>query len=189
MGGNMVLRLAGEDADALPREVSGFCGVSPAIDLSSCAEAIRFRSNWVYEQYFLRSLRRRLWIKHELYPELYDTSHLHLVRSIRDFDEHYTAHDGGFRDADDYYRRASALPLIKQIRRPTLIIHAQDDPFIPFAPFRHSSVIDNSYVVLLAPEHGGHVGFVADHVNHSDRFWAENQIAEFCQLIQQTCEL
>jgi predicted alpha/beta-fold hydrolase len=186
MGGNMVLKLAGEDADAMPGEVSGICAVSPAIDLSSCAEAIRDRSNWVYEQYFLRSLRRRLRLKHELYPELYDTRDLHLVRTIREFDERYTAHDGGFRDADDYYRRASALPLIKRINKATLIIHAQDDPFIPFAPFRHSSVIGNSHVVLLAPEHGGHVGFVADHVNQLDRFWAEDQIVEFCQLMHQS---
>ena len=189
MGGNMVLKLAGEDADAMPGEVSGFCAVSPAIDLSSCAEAIRYRSNRVYEQYFVRSLCRRLRIKHELYPELYDTSDLHLVRTLRDFDERYTAHDGGFKDADDYYKRASALPLIKRINRPTLIIHAQDDPFIPFAPFRHSSVVDNPFVVLLAPEHGGHVGFVADHVNQLDRFWAENQIVEFCQLMHQSSAL
>ena len=189
MGGNMVLKLAGEDADAMPREVSGFCTVSPAIDLSSCAEAIRYRSNRVYEQYFVRSLCRRLRIKHELYPELYDTSDLHLIRTIRDFDERYTAHDGGFRDADDYYKRASALPLIKRVNRPALIIHAQDDPFIPFAPFTHSSIVDNSFVVLLAPEHGGHVGFIADHVNHGDRFWAENQIVEFCRLVQQGCSL
>jgi len=185
MGGNMILKFAGEDANTMPEEVSGFCAVSPSIDLSSCAEAVRYRSNWVYEQYFLRSLCRRLRIKHELYPELYDTSDLHLVRTIKDFDERYTAHDGGFKDADDYYRRASALPIIEHIHRPTLIIHAQDDPFIPFAPFNHSSVVDNPYVLLLAPEHGGHVGFVADHIDEQDRFWAESRIVEFCQLIHQ----
>ena len=181
MGGNMVLKLAGEDADTMPDEVSGFCAVSPTIDLSSCAEAIRYRSNRVYEQMFLRSLLRRLRLKHELYPELYDTSDLDTVRTIRDFDERYTVHDGGFRDANDYYTRASALPLIERIHRPTLIIHAQDDPFIPFAPFRHSSLIDNPYVALLTPEHGGHVGFVADHVDQEDRLWAESQVVEFCQ--------
>jgi len=183
MGGNLVLKLAGEDADVHPEEISGFCAVSPAIDLSSCADAIRYRSNWVYEQMFLRSLRRRLRIKHALYPELYDTSDLHLVRTIRDFDERYTAHDGGFTDADDYYRRSSALPLIGHIRRPTLIIHAQDDPFIPFEPFNHSSVHNNPHVLLLAPEHGGHVGFVSGEPDEQDRFWAENRLVEFCGLL------
>jgi predicted alpha/beta-fold hydrolase len=185
IGGNIVLKLAGEDANVLPTEVSAFCAISPVVDLSCCAEAIGFRSTWVYEQYFLRSLRRRLLIKHELYPELYDTSELHLVHTIRDFDERYTAHQGGFKDAEDYYRRASALPFIKHIRRPALIIHAQDDPFVPFEPLNHSSVIDNSHVVLLAPEHGGHVGFVADQIEEQDRFWVENRIVEFCQLIDQ----
>ena len=188
MGGNMVLKLAGEDGNAIASEISGFCAVSPAIDLSSCAEACRYRSNRVYEQFFLRSLCRRLRIKHELFPDLYDTNDLHLVRTIRDFDERYTAHDGGFADADDYYKRASALPVVEHIQRPTLIIHAQDDPFIPFAPFNHSSLIDNPYVLRLAPEHGGHVGFVADHANEQDRFWAENRIVEFCQLIHESAE-
>jgi predicted alpha/beta-fold hydrolase len=188
IGGNMVLKLAGEDGDEIASEVSGFCAVSPAIDLSACAEACKYRSNRVYEQFFLRSLCRRMRIKHELFPELYDTSDLHLVRTIRDFDERYTAHYGGFTDADDYYKRASALPVVEHIRRPTLVIHAQDDPFIPFAPFNHSSLVDNPYVLLLAPEHGGHVGFVADHTNEQDRFWAENRIVEFCQLINESAE-
>lgn len=185
MGGNMVLKLAGEDADTVPDEIAGFCAVSPAIDLSACAEAVRDRSNWVYEQYFLRSLRRRLRIKHKLYPELYDTDDLHLVRTIKDFDEHYIAHDSGFKDADDYYTRASALPLIEYIRKPSLIIHAHDDPFIPFRSFEHRAISENPYVLLLAPEHGGHVGFVADHLNEQDRFWAENRVVEFCQLMHQ----
>ena len=186
MGGNMVLKLAGEDAKNLPSQLSAVCAVSAAVDLASCMEAVKFRANWVYEQYFLRSLCRRLRLKHELYPELYDTSDLHLVHTIRDFDERYTAHDGGFENADDYYRRASALPVIQHINRPTLIIHAQDDPFIPFEPLKHRSVASNPYVLLLAPEHGGHVGFVADHVKEQDRFWAENRIVQFCQLIYHT---
>ena len=185
MGGNMVLKLAGDDAKALPSQVSGVCAVSAAIDLSSCAEAVKFRANRIYEQYFLRSLCRRLRLKHDLYPELYDTSDLHLLRTIRDFDERYIVHDGGFKDADDYYRRASALPVIHRIKIPILIIHAQDDPFVPFEPLKHSSVASNPNILLLAPKHGGHVGFVADHVEEEDRFWAENRIVEFCKFIYQ----
>ena len=188
MGGNMVLKFAGEDATLMRSEISGFCAVSPAVDLSSCAEAVKFRSNWVYEQYFLRSLCRRLRIKHELFPDLYDTSDLHLVRTVKDFDERYTAHDGGFQDADDYYRRASALPLIERINKPTLIIHAEDDPFVPFEPLNHCSVIDNPQILLLAPEHGGHVGFVSDQVTEEDRFWSESRIVEFCHLVHQNAD-
>lgn len=186
MSGNIVLKLAGEDADGIPREVSGICAVSPSVDLSSCAEAINLRANWVYKQSFLRSLRRRIRNKKKLYPDLYDTSALHLVRTIRDFDERYTAVDGGYEDADDYYRRASALRLIPSIRVPSLIIHAQDDPFIPFQPLRDASVTSNPYVLLLAPSRGGHVGFVAaDTFGGEDRFWAENRAVEFCRLVNE----
>ncbi|HEV2913511.1 MAG TPA: alpha/beta fold hydrolase [Pyrinomonadaceae bacterium] len=183
MSGNIVLKMAGEDAGDAARELAGVCAVSPSVDLSSCAEAINRRANWVYQQSFLRSLRRRIRHKHRLYPELYDTTALSLVRTIRDFDELYTAADGGYRDADDYYSRASALPLIPQIRVPVLIVHAQDDPFIPFEPLRDARVTRNPYVLLLAPPHGGHVGFVAADKRGEDRFWAEDRVIEFCSLL------
>jgi predicted alpha/beta-fold hydrolase len=183
MSGNMVLKLAGEDADALPRELAGVCAVSPSVDLSTCADAIEQRSNWLYQRSFIRSLRRRIRQKQRLYPELYDASDLHLVRTIRDFDNRYTALDAGYRDAADYYERASALPLVRHIRAPALIIHAQDDPFIPFDPLRHPSVAENPFILLLDPLHGGHVGFVAADTTGEDRFWAENRITQFCRLI------
>lgn len=183
MSGNIVLKLAGEDGERVACRVAGICAISPSVDLSACAEAIERRSNWVYQHSFMRSLRRRIRNKQKLYPELYDTSDLHLVRTIREFDERYTALDGGYKDADDYYRRASALPLIPNICVPSLIIHAQDDPFIPFQPLARGAVTDNPYVLLLAPERGGHVGFVAADAHAEDRFWAENRAVEFCDLI------
>jgi predicted alpha/beta-fold hydrolase len=189
MSGNIVLKLAGEDGECIPREVAGICAVSPSVDLTSCADAINLRANWVYRQSFLRSLRRRIRNKKKLYPDLYDTRELHLVRTIRDFDERYTAVDGGYTNADDYYRRASALPLIPLIRVPSLIIHAQDDPFIPFRPLSEASVTTNPYVLLLAPPRGGHVGFVAaDSPGGEDRFWAENRAVEFCRLVNEHLE-
>jgi hypothetical protein len=183
MSGNMALKLAGEDGDATPRELSGICAVSPSVDLSTCADAIEQRGNWLYQRSFIRSLRRRIRQKQRLYPDLYDASDLHLVRTVRDFDNRYTALDAGYRDAADYYERASALPLVRHIRTPTLIIHAQDDPFIPFHPLRHPTVSENPYILLLAPSHGGHVGFVAADSSGEDRFWAENRVAQFCGLI------
>ncbi|HKP73827.1 MAG TPA: alpha/beta fold hydrolase [Pyrinomonadaceae bacterium] len=185
LGGNLSLKLAGEYADAPPAELKGVCVVSPSIELAACADAIERRSNWLYSHKFVTSLKQRMRDAARLYPERYDTSQLKRVRTIRDFDSHYTAPFGGFRDVDDYYARASSLPLISRIRIPTLIIHAQDDPFIPFDSFRHSSLNSNPYVILLAPRHGGHVGFVADdHAPGEDRFWAENRLVEFCRLLK-----
>jgi predicted alpha/beta-fold hydrolase len=183
MGGNIALKLAGEEAGLAPPELMGVCALSPTIDLRSCVEAIEWRSNWLYKQSFIRSMKKRVRRKQKLFPELYDTKGLSRIRRMRDFDERYTRVDGGYSSADEYYERASSLPLISQVRTPALLIHAQDDPFVPFEPCRHPSIAENPYVILLAPEHGGHVGFVGADTNGEDRFWAENRIVEFCKLI------
>jgi predicted alpha/beta-fold hydrolase len=185
MSGNIVLKLAGENGEQIVDRVSGVCAVSPSVDLSACADAIERRANWVYRESFIRSLHRRIKQKHKLFPELYDTTGIHLIRTIREFDERYTAADGGYKDAADYYARASSLPLIQHIRIPTLIIHAQDDPFIPFESFQHPSLTTNPHVILLAPEHGGHLGFVAADTTGEDRFWSENRVVEFCKLVDE----
>lgn len=183
MGGNIVLKLAGERSGDAPPSLRGVCAVSPSLDLRACALAIEHRSNRIYQASFVRSLHRRIRQKQKLFPELYDTSPLRHVRTVRDFDEYYTAVHGNFRDADDYYARASALQFIPAVRVPTLIIHAQDDPFVPFASFRDPAIENNPDVLLLTPTQGGHVGFIADDGRGEDRFWAENRVVEFCRLV------
>ena len=185
MSGNMSLRLAGEQAEDLPPKLKAICAVSPSVDLVSAANTIERRTNWIYQRSFIRSLHARMRRKKKLYPELYDIRDLRRVRTIRDFDERFTARYGGYRDADDYYARTSAFPYLPSIRKPTLIIHAQDDPFIPFDPLRHPSVAANPHIILLAPESGGHVGFVGASGQGEDRFWAENRLVEFCRLVNQ----
>ncbi len=186
MSGNMVLKLAGENPGALPAELSGICAVSPPIDLASSAISLEERSNWIYQQSFIRSLRRRMRNKQKLFPHLYDTTDLHLIRTIRQFDNRYTSVHGGYANAEDYYARASALPLIPHIRIPTLLIHAKDDPFIPFQSFRDPAIAANPSVIFIAPEHGGHTGFVAAATRGEDRFWAENRVVQFCKLIDES---
>jgi predicted alpha/beta-fold hydrolase len=183
MSGNIALKYAGEEGDSAPAELKGICAISASVDLAACEAAISRRWNWIYKERFMISLRRRMRVKKALYPELYDITGLNRVRSLRDFDNRFTAIHGGYRDAEDYYRRASARKLIGHIRKPTLIIHAQDDPFIPFEPLLDPAVSANPFVLLLAPEHGGHVGFLADRSIEGDRFWAQNRIVEFCLLM------
>lgn len=185
MGGNMSLVYAGTEGDCIPRELKGICAVSPTIDLSSCAEAIEQWGNWLYKQCFILSMRKRVRRKRRLFPDLYDTKGLSRIRRIRDLDARYTIAGGGFRSVEEYYERSSSLPVLRHIRTPTLIIHAQDDPFVPFAPFRHPSLRENPYVIFLAPEHGGHVGFITGKPNGEDRFWVEHRTVEFCKLIHE----
>lgn len=181
MGGNIALKLAGEYGGEAPPALRGVCAVSPALDLSACAEAINRRSNWIYQRSFLKGLRRRVRHKEQLYPDVYRSDDFREVRSIRDFDEIYTARHAGFSSADDYYERSSALKVLNQVRLPTLIIHAQDDPFIPFESFRQLPALGNHSLLLLAPRHGGHVGFIAD--DPAERFWAENRALDFFRLL------
>lgn len=183
LSGNMVLKLAAEYGENPPAEVAGICAVSPSVNLGASSDMIRQRSNWIYHHDFVRRLRRRIKVKHELYPELYDVGRVSRVRTIRDFDEYFTAVVHGFENADDYYHKASSIDDIGSIRLPTLIIHAQDDPFIPFAPLRNAALAANPYILLLDPERGGHVAFISSELNgDEDRFWAENRVIEFCKL-------
>lgn len=183
LGGNLVLKLAGEFGEHPPAEILAVCAVSPSVDLNASAEMILKRSNWIYHRDFVRRLKQRIRTNHKLYPEVYDVSGLNKIRTLREFDDRFTSRAHGFADADDYYYRASSLRVIERIRIPTLIIHAEDDPFIPFAPLRDPVVANNPYILLLAPKQGGHVAFISsDPKDDVDRFWAENRVIEFCAL-------
>jgi len=184
LGGNLVLKLIGEYGEQAPPELIGACAVSPAIDLRASTDLISQRRNWIYQQTFVRRLKRRIRRKAELFPAEYDVSGLDRIRTIEQFDNRYVAPAFGFADADDYYANASSLPFIGSIRVPTLIIHAQDDPFIPFQPLCDLSVAANPYVLLLAPERGGHVAFISANSADEDRFWAENRLVEFCRALE-----
>jgi predicted alpha/beta-fold hydrolase len=187
LGGNMVLKLAGEYSDDAPDEVLAVCAVSPSIDLNASAELILKRSNWLYHRDFVSRLKKRMRTKHKLFPDRYDISELASVRTLREFDNQFTAKAHGFADAEDYYYRASSLRVIDCVRIPTLIIHAQDDPFIPFAPMLDPAITNNPYILLISPERGGHVAFLsAEAAEDSDLFWAENRVVEFLKVASQT---
>ena len=102
------------------------------------------------------------------------------MRTVRQFDEYFTAPHFGFRDASDYYHRASAMRVIDRVRVPALIITAEDDPFVPVEPFRNPELASNPHVTLVVTRHGGHCGFAADpRGDADDGYWAEHQIIEF----------
>jgi uncharacterized protein len=182
LGGNVALKLAGEYGEAIPEEVKGFIVVSPSMDLSSCADAIEMRSNFLYHARFIISLRNRMKLKAQLFPDQYDIKKLRGIWSIRKFDDMYTSRHAGFRDVYDYYERASAIQVISKIAVPTLILHSKDDPFIPFAPFESRELKENPNIALLATKHGGHVGFISASKDAQNRFWYEKKIVEFINL-------
>jgi hypothetical protein len=185
LGGNVVLKLAGELGDNGPAKLRGVCAVSPSIDLSKSIDSIETGLNRFYELRFLLALKRKIRQKSKLYPDRFDVSILQKVKGMRDFDDLLTAPDGGYMGGQHYYREASAIKVLNQIRIPALIIAAKDDPIVPFSSF--DSVRENStYIKLLSPAHGGHGGFIQDKnevhplLKGNDRLWAENRILEFC---------
>jgi len=180
MGGNMALKLAGEWGSDAPRELVAVAAVCPGTDLAAAADALHLWRNRVYEWNFLHYLKRSLRRKARLFPERYDVACLRGVRSVREFDDAVTAPAWAFANADDYYARASASPLIERIAVPTLVIHAQDDPFVPITPSTRARLLANRNVRLIETRHGGHCGFLAEPHGYDGR-WAERQIIEFLE--------
>lgn len=190
MGGNQALKFAGEFGAAAPPQLRGVVAISPAIDLAACCDAIARPQCRLYEERFLRSLKVRVRRKAQLFPGTLDPDRVDRVRSLREFDDVVTGPFWGFGNSDGYYARASSRPLLRQIRVPTLMITAQDDPFIPYEPFTDAEIAASEHLLLLAPRHGGHVGFFARQrgsQQHEDRFWAEARAVEFCRLLSQFC--
>jgi hypothetical protein len=117
--------------------------------------------------------------KAALFPGKYDLSRLPAIRTLLDFDEAYTAPDGGYQNAADYYERAGARHVLGAIAVPTLIMTAQDDPFIPYRIFDVPALRQNPRIRFLAPQHGGHCVFIQRATPDEDRYWAENRLIDF----------
>jgi predicted alpha/beta-fold hydrolase len=177
MGGNMVLKLAGELGANAPAELKVVAAVSPAADLAASADAMHVGGNRIYEWKFLVSLMRTFERKRKLFPEIYKKVE-RWPGSIREFDDVVTARYCGFESAQDYYTRAAAARVIDKIALPTLVVHAADDPFIRLLPETRARILANPHITLLETTHGGHCAFLAESDEYDGR-WAERQIMHF----------
>lgn len=178
LGGNLVMKMAGEMGEDAPGALRAVAGVSPSLDLAACATSLETPRNRIYARYFVRQLKQRMLRKAKLFPDRYRLDGMGSIRTIREFDDRITAPHSGFRDADDYYFRASALRVVEGIRRPALVVAAQDDPMVPFASFDLPEIRRQPYIRLVAPRHGGHCGFISRQ-GGSGRFWVEGVVVEF----------
>ncbi len=176
LGGNVALRLAGDYGPDTPPQVRAIVAVSPTINLGLCVEALERRSNLLYEWNFVRNLKSRMRRKDRAWPGRFDLSRLRGVRTVREFDERFTAPHHRFRDADDYYYRASSLRVIDRIQVPTLILSARDDPFVPAEQFSDPALAANPHITLQVTRHGGHCGYYAQANGSFDGYWAEQRI-------------
>lgn len=179
MGGNLVLKLAGEWGCMEP--LCAVAAVCPAIDLAAGSDALHLPINRGYEWHFLRGLMRRYRLKAKLYPEIFDPA-VGPVRSLREFDDKIVARYCGFRDADDYYYRAAAARVVQNIAVPTFILRAMDDPFIRFTTETRSALIANPHITLVETAHGGHCAYLAE-APGDDIHWAEATIIRYLDTI------
>lgn len=202
MGGNIVLKLAGEWGSQGPQQFRAVAACCPAIDLATSADALHEPANRLYEKYFLWALRRRMLQKSRLFPGHFDVSRLRGIRSLREFDDKVTAYYCGFKGVDDYYDRASAAHGIERISVPTLILYAANDPFIRITPETRRKIASNANITFIETTDGGHCAFLgpaaaissrltsgqADSIDGScdDGFWAEREIVNFLRRFQAT---
>jgi predicted alpha/beta-fold hydrolase len=187
MGGNLVLKLAGEwgSNDDAPPQFKSVAAVCPAMDLAASADALHEPSNRLYEYYFLMQLFRRLRRKARLFPGKFDVSRLRGVSTLRMFDDRITAYYCGFTGAADYYARAAAANVVDRIAVPALIIHAANDPFIRVLPETRARIAANPNITYIETADGGHCAFVGERNGGrngdatDDGRWAEREVVKF----------
>jgi len=168
LGGNVVLKLAGElGEDAIPL-ICGVCAISAPLDLAHSARRVSHPENQLYERRFVRRMWARL-----AATGRYRTQDVSKLRSVMEIDDRITAPSFGFGDAANYYQTQSALRYMENIRVPTLLIHAKDDTLAPFESCESEAARMNPRITLLATEHGGHLGFIG---RRPHRFWIDETI-------------
>ena len=195
MGGNIVLKLAGEWGRQAPPEFRAVVAVCPALDLATSADALHEPANRIYEIYFLWALRRRMLQKARLFPDHFDVRRLRGIRSLREFDDRVTAYYCGFTGVDDYYDRASAAHVVERIAVPALVLHAANDPFVHITAETRRKLASNPNITFVETADGGHCAFVGQPGRNSskrpsgvgnggdgrydDGYWDEHEIVNF----------
>jgi hypothetical protein len=178
MGGNLVLKTAGEWGASGPGEFKAAAAVCPAMDLAVSSDALHLPMNRLYEQYFLWRLKARMRAKGKCFPGKYDLSRLRGLKSLRDFDDKVTAYYCGFDGASDYYARAAATNVVDRIAVPAYILYAKNDPFIRILPETRRKIEANSNITFVETDDGGHCSFVAERDGYDGHF-AERAVVDF----------
>jgi predicted alpha/beta-fold hydrolase len=160
LGGNALAKWLGERGGEANGIVAAAAAVCAPLDLTAAGEALERGLARMYTRHFLATLRLNALGRLERFPGIYDAAAVRRSRTLRDFDDAVTAPLHGFRDAADYWKRASAKPWLTAIRVPTLLLNARDDPFLPASALPTEREV-SAAVKLEFPSRGGHVGFVS----------------------------
>ena len=174
LGANMLLKYLGE-GNSIPPQVKGGMAVSAPCDLSGSAKALHKIINLPYQINFLWGLVKRLKLKQKQFPDLISKSQVRSIFTLNDFDEVYTSRAHGFKNAQDYYEKASSLQFLKSIKTPVLVLNALNDSFLSKNCYPYKEAEQNSFLYLETPAKGGHVGFIS----WNDYYYNEKRALDF----------
>lgn len=177
MGGNITLKYLGERGADAPQEIKRAVTVAVPCDLQSAVISMAKRSNRIYMRRFLRLLKRKMKQKARLFPGEISLKNYRRIKSFKDFDRIYTAPINSFESAEDYWNQSSSIRFLHNIRVPSLLINAQDDPFLGDGCFPFKEAEENPFFYFEAPKHGGHVGFFP--AERGGMYWYEKRAVEF----------
>ena len=175
LGGNLILKYNGDGLFSLSPKIKANVAISVPVDLKGSSISLKRCENVLYRWRFLRTLSKKMHLKHQQFPDELDVAPLKKVKTLTDFDDFFTSKINGFKDAEDYYLKASSKQFIPNITKPTLLINALDDPFLSESCFPIVEAKENSKFNLMTPSHGGHVGFISE----GAFYWSEYQILNF----------
>jgi predicted alpha/beta-fold hydrolase len=178
LGGNLTLKFLGEPDRNVDARISKALVFSVPMDLKACSLAIIEPRNRIYMHRFLNSLNPKVKSKAALFPDVIKVMNKGIVRTLYDFDHHYTAPIHGFRSADHYYEECSSMHFVKGIKIPTMIVNAKNDPIVPFESLPLAEIGRHQWVQLLATTDGGHCGFRPS-VLDDGFYWSEHKALEF----------
>ena len=179
LGGNLTLKLLGDTATQLDPRIQAAVALSVPCDLASSSERLEHISNRLYMRRFLKSLRGKVREKMRRFPGEITDDGLDQMRTFREFDGAYTAPIHGFKSADDYWQQCSCTTKLQDIAIPTLLINAQDDPFLTPSCYPIDKAKNSASFHLEMPKQGGHIGFVQ--FNQNGSYWSEQRTVEFLE--------
>lgn len=174
LGGNITLKFMGEKESR--KEIKKAVGISVPLDLKTSCEKISEPGNWIYSRRFLKSLKLKVSNKSKLMREI-DVKGIDKIKTLKDFDDRYTAPLHGFKDAYDYYSKCSSINFLKTIRKPVLILNAANDPFLSKECFPDEAALSNPMITFEILSRGGHVGFAQ--FGKNGVYWSEQRAFDF----------
>lgn len=179
LGANALLKWLGETGDRIPDEVRAAAAISTPFDLAAGAEQLSRGLGRLYTRFFLRTLKRTALAKAQQYPGLLEPEAIRRAHTWREYDDAVTAPLHGFKNAEQYWSLSSSGPYLDLIRRPTLLINARNDPFLPAEALPERIVVDSPWLHAEFTSQGGHAGFVAGTLPWRARYWAEERAIAF----------